>query len=172
MLDGLARLHAVMHDISDGVQKLVALLQDLERPAPTPATEAAPTRLLFSVDDLADLLGVTASTVRGLRASGQGPTVTKIGRRVFFRREDVEGWLEEQRMPAVGLAGAWRDNWLPGRIGSSVPLTSERPDYCSGSHSEPLSASRYSGRGVCRVCRDDVLVNRDGRLRKHHRSGW
>lgn len=171
VLDGLARIHEVMHDISDGVQKLVALLERVPPPLQALRTSLYE-RTLLSVDDLAELLGVTPNTVRGLRASRHAPTVTKVGRRVFFRQEDVDVWLNDRRERAPEAAAPWTGSWLPGRIGSSVARTSERPDHCEGSHSEPLTASPYSGRAICRVCRDAVIVNHDGRLRKHYPKTW
>ncbi|HDN79230.1 MAG TPA: DNA-binding protein [Chloroflexi bacterium] len=38
---------------------------------------------------------VTASTLARLASQGRGPRFLKMGRRVFYRREDFVKWLEE-----------------------------------------------------------------------------
>jgi hypothetical protein len=172
VVDGMARMLDVLHDISDGIQKLSAASPPAP-PAPPTANEESQKRLL-SVTDLAALLGVTPEVVRGLRASGNGPPVTKVGRRIFFQRKDIEVWFEKNREVPVENFQPWRGTYLPGRIGSTVPSSSKPAErkYCSGSNTEPMAASPYSGRAVCRVCKDHPIVNRDGRLRKHYPRGW
>ena len=44
-------------------------------------------------DDLAALLRVPTSTVRYWKHLGEGPRSLKVGRRVLYRREDVDAWL-------------------------------------------------------------------------------
>lgn len=168
VLDGLARMLDVLHAISDGLRALSSALARADKTKPPPpAMPRQDTKLLFSIGDLAHLLGVPVGTIRNLRHRGKAPTVTKVGGRLMFQRTDVDTWLAEQREEETEDTSRWRAAHLPGRIGSSIPRSTQPYPYCSGSHTEPMAASRYSGRGVCRVCRDDVVVNRDGRLRKH-----
>jgi len=117
---------------------------------------------------------VSASTVRGIRASGNAPTATKVGGRLFFQPDDVDAWLAEQRENRGDTTKPWRQAFLPGRIGSGLPRSSEpeKRAWCTGSHTEPLAASKWTGRAVCRVCNDDVMVNRNGLLRKHYPRWW
>jgi excisionase family DNA binding protein len=167
VVDGLARALDVLHDISDELRQL-SERTPLAQPE-TPAAPDSPASALLSIDDLAEYLGTSPGFIRSLRSTGKGPTVTKIGSRVFFHRSDVDAWLRDAREPDTEPTRPWRGAYLPGRVGWNVPRSSEpqtRP-WCAGSNTEPLAASRYTGRAVCRVCRDDVLVNRDGRLRKH-----
>jgi excisionase family DNA binding protein len=43
------------------------------------------------------VLNVSLSTVKRLRASGEGPPAIKVGRRAIrYRREDVEAWLRKR----------------------------------------------------------------------------
>lgn len=52
-------------------------------------------------DDLARELGVTPRTVARWRALREAPPVTRIGRRVMYRREAVKKWLEERETEAA-----------------------------------------------------------------------
>lgn len=163
VLDGLARMHSVLHDISDGVREL---RQAIERERTVVTSTEVERPLLMSVAGLAEHLGLSPSAVYALRSAGHAPPVTKVGSRVFFQRADVDSWLAGLRNVQSDTT-PWSNAFLPGRIGSSMPRSSAPAPYCSGSNTEPLAASRYSGRVVCRVCRDDVMVNKDGRTRKH-----
>ena len=44
--------------------------------------------------DAAKLLGLAPSTLAKLRLTGDGPVYCKLGRRVLYRRQDLEAWLE------------------------------------------------------------------------------
>jgi predicted DNA-binding transcriptional regulator AlpA len=44
--------------------------------------------------EAAKLLGLAPSTLAKLRLTGDGPVYCKLGRRVLYRREDLEAWLE------------------------------------------------------------------------------
>lgn len=46
--------------------------------------------------DVADMVGLSVQTVRWWRYAGRGPRFYKIGSRVFYKRTDVEDWLEAQ----------------------------------------------------------------------------
>jgi excisionase family DNA binding protein len=46
---------------------------------------------------VARILGVSVSTVRRLRASGEGPPSIRVGKRAIrYRRADVEAWLRRR----------------------------------------------------------------------------
>lgn len=172
VLNGMARTLDVLHDISDHLQRLTELLGRERQPTP-PGLPEEPEGVLLSVNRLAEYLGITPAAVRNLQVGGKGPSVTRVGSRVYFHRDDVAHWLARIR-PEENAGRPWRGAYLPGRIGSTFPSSSERSKqaYCSGSHTEPRSASPYSGRAVCRACGDHVLVNNNGLLRKHYPRGW
>jgi predicted DNA-binding transcriptional regulator AlpA len=44
----------------------------------------------------ASILGLAPSTLAKLRLTGNGPTYCKLGRRVVYRRTDLEAWLESR----------------------------------------------------------------------------
>src|SRR4051812_34521817 len=93
VLDGLARMLDVLHDISDGLQQLNAAT-----PPSTPQTNDPTPHgpQLMSVNDLAEHLGVAPSLIRSRRYIGDGPPATMVGSRVFYNRSDVDAWLAQR----------------------------------------------------------------------------
>ena len=57
---------------------------------------AGPTDELITIQQLSDDLGVPQNTLRYWRSQGRGPNSARIGRRVMYRRADVERWINEQ----------------------------------------------------------------------------
>jgi len=59
---------------------------------------------LVPVEDLAAEVKVAVQTVYNWHASGKAPRAHKIGRRLFFRRSDINTWItaraEPERRPA------------------------------------------------------------------------
>ena len=52
---------------------------------------------LLTAGDLAKLLRSSRKAVYAMAERGQLPGVTKIGRRVLFRRDDLLLWLDQKR---------------------------------------------------------------------------
>jgi len=52
--------------------------------------------ITVSAGDAAKLLGLAPSTLAKLRLNGSGPIYCKLGRRVVYRRDDLEAWLESR----------------------------------------------------------------------------
>jgi excisionase family DNA binding protein len=52
--------------------------------------------LTLTVGEAAKMLGLAPSTLAKLRLNGNGPTYCKLGRRVVYRRVDLEEWLESR----------------------------------------------------------------------------
>jgi hypothetical protein len=52
-------------------------------------------KLLWTYKDTAKRLSLTVQALRDLVYKGQGPKVTRIGRRTMFRPCDVEQWIRE-----------------------------------------------------------------------------
>lgn len=50
-------------------------------------------RELLFTDEVAALTRKSPATIRWMKATGQGPKWGKLGRRVVYRREDVEAWI-------------------------------------------------------------------------------
>ncbi|WP_199432576.1 helix-turn-helix transcriptional regulator [Qaidamihabitans albus] len=51
---------------------------------------------LWTINDLADHLGVPVNTLYQWRTKGYGPTGRRIGKYVRYRPEDVDTWIEQQ----------------------------------------------------------------------------
>jgi predicted DNA-binding transcriptional regulator AlpA len=49
--------------------------------------------ITLTAEAAAELLGLAMSTLAKLRLTGNGPVYCKLGRRVVYRREDLEAWL-------------------------------------------------------------------------------
>ncbi len=63
---------------------------------------------LLGTAEVAELLGVTPEALRVWRHRGEGPRAFKYARRVMYRAEDVERWLETKVVvdPAATLESA------------------------------------------------------------------
>jgi predicted DNA-binding transcriptional regulator AlpA len=53
-------------------------------------------RLSLTALEAANLLGLSPSTLAKLRLNGNGPIYCKLGRRVVYRRADLEQWLQSR----------------------------------------------------------------------------
>jgi predicted DNA-binding transcriptional regulator AlpA len=51
---------------------------------------------VISASAAAKIIGLSPSTLAKLRLTGNGPIYCKLGRRVVYRREDLEAWLESR----------------------------------------------------------------------------
>lgn len=49
---------------------------------------------LLSEDELAAMIDVKPHTLAVWRAEGKGPDYTRLGKSVFYRRDDVHAWIE------------------------------------------------------------------------------
>ena len=64
--------------------------------------------IVSRAEKVADLLGLSKSTLAKMRLSGDGPIYSKLGRRVVYRPEDVDAWVASRRFrstseyPAAG----------------------------------------------------------------------
>jgi excisionase family DNA binding protein len=59
----------------------------------TPSQSSLPE--LLTIPELAEYLGVPIRTVRFWRERGGGPTGFRVGKRLYFRADDVTAWLDE-----------------------------------------------------------------------------
>ncbi|HEY2297978.1 MAG TPA: helix-turn-helix domain-containing protein [Jatrophihabitans sp.] len=56
---------------------------------------------LITITEASERLRTPAATLRYWRHVGVGPKSFKIGRRVVYRRDDLEAWIETQRGQTV-----------------------------------------------------------------------
>jgi predicted DNA-binding transcriptional regulator AlpA len=54
---------------------------------------------------VAELLGISPRSMEGWRLTGDGPTYHKVGRRVRYRRSDLEAWLADRRRTSTSDPG-------------------------------------------------------------------
>lgn len=166
LLDGLDRIHSVLHSQNAALEEIRAELSGISR---TMATKREPVEegpAILSVKGAAEYLGVSVSTVRTMTAGPEGAPAVLVGRNRYYKRSDLDLMIERlKEVRPQGPGFAYRVN----PIGSNVPSTSDLPPkvYCAGSGQEPSRLSRWPGRGRCPVCRDEPMLKQDGRLRKH-----
>ena len=51
----------------------------------------------LNVAEAAKLANLGESTLNKLRLTGDGPSYIKLGRRVVYARDDIEGWMQSKR---------------------------------------------------------------------------
>lgn len=51
---------------------------------------------VLTAGDAAKVVGLSESTLAKLRLTGNGPAYCKLGRRVVYRRADLEVWLQSR----------------------------------------------------------------------------
>lgn len=56
---------------------------------------------IMGVRAASSFLGVAENTLRYWRQVGQGPQSFKLGRRICYRRDELERWLTEQEAATV-----------------------------------------------------------------------
>lgn len=52
-------------------------------------------------EQAAELIGVKPTTLSAWRHFGRGPRYLKVGRSCFYRRDDIEQWLNDQAVVPV-----------------------------------------------------------------------
>lgn len=61
-------------------------------------------RRILRLQEISDRTGVPVATLRWYRHRGLGPQTWLLGRRVVAYEDDVEAWLEDQRLTTTGGA--------------------------------------------------------------------
>ncbi|MET8824760.1 helix-turn-helix domain-containing protein [Streptomyces sp. NPDC004610] len=59
-----------------------------------PASQGACSHTWVSVDDLADELQISKSTIYGWKTRGLGPAWVRVGKHLRARRTSVDAWLD------------------------------------------------------------------------------
>jgi excisionase family DNA binding protein len=67
---------------------------------PGPAHTAEPRAELLTIGEAALLLRAPVATLRYWRHRGTGPHSFRLGRRVLYRRDDLDTWIDAQRRQA------------------------------------------------------------------------
>lgn len=105
---------------------------------PTQPSDAGLRRVLriLTPAELAALLECAENTVTAWRERGTGPKWTRLGRRVYYRHEDVQEWIAEGVMKPKG-----------GEPGDTV-----RPSQDECFHAWVMDPDRPPGAFKCEVC--------------------
>ncbi|ADB74182.1 helix-turn-helix transcriptional regulator [Geodermatophilus obscurus] len=64
---------------------------------PGSAHTAEPTSQLLTIAEAAELLRAPVATLRYWRHLGTGPHSFRLGRRVVYRRDDLQSWIDARR---------------------------------------------------------------------------
>lgn len=56
---------------------------------------------LMTIDEAAEYIGRSPDTLRKWRAERHGPPAAKIGRRLAYRRSEIDAWIDAQFEAAV-----------------------------------------------------------------------
>ncbi len=59
----------------------------------------------MTTPEAAEYVGLSPATLETRRTRGGGPPFVKLGVRVVYRLEDLDGWLEEQRRKSTSDPG-------------------------------------------------------------------
>jgi excisionase family DNA binding protein len=60
-----------------------------------PQQEPRPVELMDTAE-IADLLRTTVSAIYGLKYRGEMPPAARVGRRLLWKRADIERWIERR----------------------------------------------------------------------------
>ena len=53
--------------------------------------------ILLNTAEAAEVLRIAAITLHRWRNSGKGPPYIEMGRKIYYRRADLDRWIEEQQ---------------------------------------------------------------------------
>ena len=70
----------------------------LNRAVKLPPPDHVP--MLLTVDETAEILRTSRKSVYAMVERGLVPGVTRVGRRVFVRRDELVHWLDQKRAPS------------------------------------------------------------------------
>ena len=63
--------------------------------APAAAKREGRQSEMLTVEDVAQMAGLAVGTIRYWRSIGTGPKSFRLGRRVVYKRADVQRWIDE-----------------------------------------------------------------------------
>src|SRR3712207_1551690 len=88
---------------------------------------------LLTITEAAEVLRTPVATLRYWRHLGTGPRSFRLGRRVLYRRDDLQAWIDARREAAVPptpeSAGRGPGRGLEPRRGRSVTVTPDLRGY-------------------------------------------
>ncbi len=67
---------------------------------------------LITIDQVAELTGLSRSTLAKKRCNGSGPAFFKLGRQIKYDRSDIEAWIASRRRLSTWAANDNRSEGL------------------------------------------------------------
>lgn len=49
---------------------------------------------LMTQEELSELIGVEVDTLKSWRRSASGPDFVRLGKQIFYRRSDIQAWID------------------------------------------------------------------------------
>lgn len=62
--------------------------------------------IVLNADQVALRIGLSTSTLAKMRLSGDGPSYSKLGRRVVYRPEDIDSWISSNQVRSTSEYGS------------------------------------------------------------------
>jgi hypothetical protein len=106
-LTEVARLSLIAQRLNALAAELTRLAEEIEqvrrlREAPPHVPSERPSvtqhRKYLNVADAAEFIGLAKQTLNTWRVAGDGPPYHKLGRRVLYDAEELEGWVQGRRV--------------------------------------------------------------------------
>jgi hypothetical protein len=66
------------------------------------ATATAPTSTSYDTPGAAAVLGISPGTLRNMRSQAKGPAYYRVGKRIVYRRADLNAFLSSCRVEPTG----------------------------------------------------------------------
>lgn len=67
-----------------------------------PAEKPNPFACLLTRQEFCDRYGITYRTAEMMAHRGQGPRVTRLGRKAYYHVDDITNWIDAQRAKSAG----------------------------------------------------------------------
>lgn len=92
----LYRVESAEPILTDATLRTASEVENTVRHAMVKPTQPTPSREWMSLPEVSEEYGIAKQTLYYWRHQGSGPPSHKVGRRVKYRRSEVEAWMEEQ----------------------------------------------------------------------------
>lgn len=86
-------------DLEDFIRRMINAELDKRLAGMAPAPAAEPSgKNMVTAQKIADMFGISESTLSNLRSQRNGPEFYKVGGRVFYKPDDVEDYIRSRRV--------------------------------------------------------------------------
>lgn len=106
---GPGRKASALRDVLQAVHRQLApavgtleLTLEVSSPSGDDAAAGGVQPVMLSVDETVKLYGLSQRTLEKLRAEGRGPAYHEMGKRILYRRTDLDTWMNQHRVATEG----------------------------------------------------------------------